>query len=406
LLAALWLQGITAMAGDDAARLRLLELEAQLPGAPWTPNDVEPAAAEDVVWARSWALFVRLHLGDLDDVRSGLRKLIGELEGSGRRGLVALPLALLALAEYRRGWWAAATAHADRVRVVGLDSTQPVADASGRVVLALIAAARGDRDGCAEHVAAIRHSAELSGSELLLGCAAAAEGLLELGAGRSEAAVTSLEEARRLAVRIGLPPAALASDGDLLQAYVETDRLDRAQQLLALLADGAEGSGWTAAIVARGQTMVAAAASHDEPIDASDGWLADQAMPFEQARTQLVAAELHLRDGEHTTATRLAGAAWTIFRSLGAAPWAERCERLRRDAEAARRSHSVLDLLTEQERRVATLVAGGAANREVATELVLSQKTIEYHLHNIYTKLDLTSRSQLVRLVLEHATDR
>jgi DNA-binding CsgD family transcriptional regulator len=405
-LASLWLQGIDAMAGNDVARFRVLELETRLPGASWNREEQQPAAVEDVVWARSWALFVRLHLGDLDDVRGGLRQLVSELEGSGRRGLVTLPLALLAMAEYRRGWWAAGAAHADRVRVVGLDSGQPAADANGRIVLALIAAARGDRDVCAEHVAAIRRSAELSGSELLLGYATAAEGLLELGAGRPEEAVSRLEEARRLAIRIGLRPAVLASDGDLLQAYVETNRLDRAEQLLTLLEQGSEGSGWTAAIVARGQAMLTAGGAYDELIDASVSWLADQALPFEQARTQLVAAELHLRDGEHASAVRLAGAAWTIFRSLGAAPWAERCNRLRRAAEVAGRSENALEELSEQERRVATLVAAGATNREVATELVLSPKTIEYHLHNIYTKLDLTSRSQLVRFVLESGTDR
>jgi DNA-binding NarL/FixJ family response regulator len=44
---------------------------------------------------------------------------------------------------------------------------------------------------------------------------------------------------------------------------------------------------------------------------------------------------------------------------------------------------------------VARLVAGGLSNREVAAELVLSVKTIEYHLSNVYAKLGVSSRTQL-----------
>ena len=51
--------------------------------------------------------------------------------------------------------------------------------------------------------------------------------------------------------------------------------------------------------------------------------------------------------------------------------------------------------LTPQERTVATLVASGMSNKEVAEELVLSVKTIEYHLGNVFTKLQVTSRGRL-----------
>jgi DNA-binding NarL/FixJ family response regulator len=44
---------------------------------------------------------------------------------------------------------------------------------------------------------------------------------------------------------------------------------------------------------------------------------------------------------------------------------------------------------------VARLVASGKSNREVATELVLSTKTVEHHLGRIYGKLRITSRTQL-----------
>jgi DNA-binding CsgD family transcriptional regulator len=51
--------------------------------------------------------------------------------------------------------------------------------------------------------------------------------------------------------------------------------------------------------------------------------------------------------------------------------------------------------LTAQELVVARLAGGGMSNREIAAELVVSIKTVEYHLHNAFGKLGITSRRQL-----------
>jgi DNA-binding NarL/FixJ family response regulator len=55
------------------------------------------------------------------------------------------------------------------------------------------------------------------------------------------------------------------------------------------------------------------------------------------------------------------------------------------------------DALTGREREIADLVAAGRTNREVAEQLVLSPKTIEAHLRNIYAKLGVRSRVELAR---------
>jgi DNA-binding NarL/FixJ family response regulator len=52
--------------------------------------------------------------------------------------------------------------------------------------------------------------------------------------------------------------------------------------------------------------------------------------------------------------------------------------------------------LTIQEQRVAQLAAAGHSNRAIAAKLTLSVKTIEYHLQQIYTKLGISSRRQLM----------
>ena len=64
-------------------------------------------------------------------------------------------------------------------------------------------------------------------------------------------------------------------------------------------------------------------------------------------------------------------------------------------APPGRETHGGLDVLTAREQVVARLVAAGKTNREVAAELYVSVKTIEYHLSIIFTKLHIKSRRQL-----------
>ena len=70
---------------------------------------------------------------------------------------------------------------------------------------------------------------------------------------------------------------------------------------------------------------------------------------------------------------------------------------------ARRRDPSTLDELTAQELQIAGLVAEGLSNREVAAQLFLSPRTIDFHLRNIFRKLKITSRTQLASLELDAA---
>lgn len=108
--------------------------------------------------------------------------------------------------------------------------------------------------------------------------------------------------------------------------------------------------------------------------------------PYEVARTTLVIADACQALGDADGARMEAVAATHLFEQLGAAPELSRlCDR---ESEA-----EVPGGLTGRELEVLRLVAHGESNREIAEHLAISEKTVARHLSNIFSKLDLPSRS-------------
>jgi DNA-binding NarL/FixJ family response regulator len=84
---------------------------------------------------------------------------------------------------------------------------------------------------------------------------------------------------------------------------------------------------------------------------------------------------------------------------MGATAFAERAEReISATGEHARmRTVATLDQLTPQEERIARLASRGSTNQEIGAQLFISPRTVEYHLHKVFNKLDITSRAQLAQ---------
>ena len=82
---------------------------------------------------------------------------------------------------------------------------------------------------------------------------------------------------------------------------------------------------------------------------------------------------------------------------MGAAAFAERARReLLATGETARRiTAETRDALTPQEAQVARFAGDGRTNPEIGAEMFLSPRTVEYHLHKIFRKLDVSSRREL-----------
>jgi DNA-binding CsgD family transcriptional regulator len=125
---------------------------------------------------------------------------------------------------------------------------------------------------------------------------------------------------------------------------------------------------------------------------------------FERARTELCYGERLRRGRRRRDAREQLRAALQTFERLEAGPWAERARiELRATGEHVTRSDpTAAEHLTPQEFQIATFVAEGLTNRDVAARLFLSPKTVEFHLGRVFRKLDIRSRGELIRLFAGH----
>jgi DNA-binding CsgD family transcriptional regulator len=113
---------------------------------------------------------------------------------------------------------------------------------------------------------------------------------------------------------------------------------------------------------------------------------------------------VHVGADLDATTCRQLRAAIDIFDNLGADPWSEmaRTELAATGETARRRDPATLNELTPQELQIALRVAEGRTTRETAAALFLSPKTIEHHLSNVYRKLAIRSRRELVAAMARH----
>jgi len=121
------------------------------------------------------------------------------------------------------------------------------------------------------------------------------------------------------------------------------------------------------------------------------------AMPYEQALIELSRGQVLRRSGERRAAAAVLVDAHGRLSRLGAQPALQRCEHELSACGLAPSARKTRDYtaLTPQELAVTRLVVLGMTNREVSEELMLSTKTVEFHLSNIYTKLAVRGRSEL-----------
>jgi DNA-binding NarL/FixJ family response regulator len=119
--------------------------------------------------------------------------------------------------------------------------------------------------------------------------------------------------------------------------------------------------------------------------------------PYEAAQARVLVAHACRALGDDETAALELEAAGAVFKELGAAPDLARIESL---TEAAVSSDP--GRLSARELEVLRLLAAGRSNKAIAAELVLSKRTVDRHVSNIFTKMRVSSRAAATAYAYEH----
>jgi DNA-binding CsgD family transcriptional regulator len=385
-----FLSGLGPFSEGDAAGAPLLEESVVL--------GERADDAQRVFWASAAAAF----MGDLarGSVLAGRAAALAR-----RRGEVPLVAhALSSCAAYQLVENRFAEASADAEEAVRLGREIGAENLTGLPlgVLAMVAAVRGREDealALADEVAGFAHERGLA---LPAAFAVWALANVDLARGRWAQALERYDALSEIRPGFGHPLAAILTVPDRMETLVRLGRADEAIEALPAFEAWATHAGaWAKSRLASCRALVA---SGDEATEQFEEAVRqpEATRAFDLARIRLLYGEHLRRERRRVDARDHLRAAIEAFEGFDAVVWAERARaELRASGETARkRDPSTIAQLTPQELQVARFVSDGLTNKQIAAQLFLSPRTIDSHLRNVFSKLGVTSRTQLARMTL------
>lgn len=340
-----------------------------------------------------------LHLGHDAGARFCYSAFVSTAREAGAGMLVIYGLERLMFGQLPSGPWTSVRNSADEARTLARSVGQPTLAAAPLACLALLAARTGSNE-VDHHLAALEDVA----SRYPLGIMADpvhdvtrwAKSTRAAARGDAPGALHHLTGMRvpalhRLATVDRLEAAVRA--GDTTQAVVWVDEL-------VPFATGT-GRPWALGAVDLGRALTTT-----DPADAAAAFeravahFQRASRPYDLARAQLAYGEFLRRTNRRVHARTHLRSALETFTDLRAAPLVERAtQELRASGETARRRDpSTLLDLTPMELKVAHLVSTGLSNKDVAAQCWVSPRTVAFHLRNVFTKVGVSSRTELAQL--------
>jgi DNA-binding CsgD family transcriptional regulator len=272
-------------------------------------------------------------------------------------------------------------------------------EATALAAIAHVAAQLGDERRVRDAAARALEAAEGRGAGHAARMAHAAIGALELSRGDPVAAHAQLGQlVAHARGRAFAEPGAMAFVPDDVEALAATGAAAAAQDVLDWYEGCARATGRLSALAAAGRCRGLLVAAAGDPADGAR--LVRTALdlhpagvlPLERARTLLALGVTGRRARRKRPARDALDEALGVFERLGARLWAERT---REELARIGGRRPAGDRLTPTERRVASLVAQGRTNQQVAAELFVSVRSVEANLTRVYAKLALGSRTEL-----------
>ena len=311
--------------------------------------------------------------------------------------LVALPLALgyRAAVHLHAGEFAAATALTEEAESL----TAATGNAPVKYPALLLAAWRGvDAEATLEEFSRALENATARGEGRGIGAVAYTTAVLYNGLGAYEAALASARSACAYD-DLGIFGFGLL---ELVEAGVRSGAGDEAATALRQLEERttAAETDWALGVLASSRALLSTGETAESLYREAIERLARSRIAVRLARAHLLYGEWLRRENRRVDAREHLRAAHELFSGMGAEAFAERSSReLLASGETARkRSDDARAELTPQEAQIARLARDGLSNPEIGAQLFISPRTVQYHLHKVFLKLEISSRNQLGRV--------
>jgi DNA-binding CsgD family transcriptional regulator len=287
-----------------------------------------------------------------------------------------------------------------------IDEAQALLVATGGASLSYtspaLAAWRGDEQQALPLIEALIEDATTRGEGRAVGFGRYATAVLYNGLGRHDFAVTAARQACEHDDLVGHGWALV----ELVEAAARSGAPDIAADAFARLEERtrAVGTEWALGVEACSRAVLSEGSQ-------ADALYREAAERLARSRVSVLCARARLLHGEWLRAEKRRGeardqlrAAHDLFDRMGAAAFAERARRELQAAGETVRGGAVGSVeLTTQEAQIARLAGAGCSNPEIARQLFISPRTVEYHLGKVFTKLGIGSRKELHRHVPEPA---
>ena len=289
-----------------------------------------------------------------------------------------------------------------------LDEMRAAADATGMEIAPYpalwLAALRGRDAELSQLCETTARDAFARGEGFALATTEHVSAILNNGLGRFQAAMAAVQDASESPDEIGSSTWAVA---ELTEAAVRCGEHRLAERALERLAEttSAAGTDWALGVEARSRALLRHGNDAERLYLEAIERLGRTSMRVQLARAHLLYGEWLRRGRRRRDARRDLRMAFEMFTSMGIEAFAGRAERelLATGERARKRTVETRDELTAQEAQVARLARDGLSNVEIGQRLFISQHTVSYHLRKVFTKLDITSRTQLDRVLPQGA---
>ena len=259
-----------------------------------------------------------------------------------------------------------------------------------------LAVFRGQETQAAQLTQAITDDASRRGEGRALSFAQWAAAVLFNSLGRYEEALAAAQRASEDSPAVEFAGWALV---ELIEAAVRSGVPERAAGALQRLSGIARacGTDWALGAEARSRALVSDSEAAENLYREAIDCFGRTRLRVDLARARLLYGEWLRRQRRRRDARDQLANAYQLFDSIGAAAFAERARiELRATGVQARPpTIQTLDTLTAQEALIARLASDGASNPQIAAQLFISPATVAYHLRKVFTKLGVSSRSQL-----------